>query len=87
MNEPRLFTIIRHKDSTGLSGTGRIIDGVIFHTGQVVICWRSDLNQPNTGFSSMTIYPSWEAFEHIHIKPHPENQTEVLFAQNWNFSE
>ena len=84
MNQPKLFTVIRHNDATGVSGTGRIIDGVIFHTGQVVICWRSDINNPNTGYSSITTYPSWEAFEHIHITPHSENQTEVLFAPDWN---
>ncbi len=40
INEPRLFTLFRHVDESGISGTGRVLDGVIFHTGQVVVCWR-----------------------------------------------
>jgi hypothetical protein len=76
-SEPVLFTLIRHEDETGVSGTGRVLDGVLFHTGQVVICWRTDL-QNEKGFSSVTVYPSWEAFEHVHVKPHPEEQTEIV---------
>lgn len=79
MPEPRLFTLIRHDDESGVSGTGRVLDGVIFHTGQVVICWRSDLRMPTPGYSSMTIYPSWEAFLHVHVNPHAESAHEVRF--------
>lgn len=79
MSEPRLFTVYRRFDSSGISGTGRVMDGVVFHTGQVVVCWRSDLGLDKEGFSSISIYPSWEAFAHIHIDPHPSNQTDVVF--------
>jgi hypothetical protein len=78
---PKVFTLIRNKDATGISGTGKVLDGVVFHTGQVVVCWRTDTNQ-ETGFSSIAIYPSWEAFKHIHIDSHPENESEVV----WNTS-
>lgn len=74
-NETYAFTLIRHSDESGISGVGRVLDGIIFHTGQVVVCWRSDVN--NNEFSSITTYPSWEAFEHIHIAPHPDEQTEI----------
>lgn len=80
MNEPRLFSLIRHLDESGVSGTGRVIDGVVFHTGQVVICWRTDLSAESPGFSSLAIYPSWEAFLHVHVEPHPETETEIVFA-------
>lgn len=76
--EPRLFSLIRHSDETGVSGTGRVLDGVVFHTGQVVVCWRADMN-PHGGFSSLAIYPSWEAFLHVHVEPHPAEQTEIRF--------
>jgi hypothetical protein len=82
MSEPRLFTLIRKQDATGVSGTGRVLDGVVFHTGQVVICWRSDLRQDDPGYSSISVYPSWEAFEHVHIDPHPINEAEVIFGAN-----
>jgi hypothetical protein len=79
MTEPRLFTLMRHVDETGVSGTGRILDGVIFHTGQVVVCWRSDLRTEKPGHSSMGIYPSWEAFLEIHVRPHQAGSAEVQF--------
>lgn len=81
MAEARLFTVVRQSDASGVSGTGRVLDGVIFHTGQVVVCWRSDINQPAGGHSSLGVYPSWEAFEAIHLGSHPENRARVLFAR------
>lgn len=77
--DPQVFTLIRHADETGTSGTGRVLDGVIFHTGQVVVCWRSDLKPDKPGHSSLVIYGSWEAFQSIHIDPHPAEQTQVVF--------
>lgn len=78
---PAVFTLIRHADETGISGTGRVLDGTIFHTGQVVVCWRSDLRPDKPGFSSLVIYDSWEAFWAIHVAPHPTEQTEIVFAE------
>jgi hypothetical protein len=31
------------------------------------------------GYSSLGIYPSWKAFCSIHIDPHPENRSEVVW--------
>ncbi|MFC5849191.1 hypothetical protein [Deinococcus petrolearius] len=73
MSDPRLFTVIRQADTTGISGTGRVLDGVIFHTGQVVVCWRSE-------HSSIVVFPSWEAFEAVHLHAHPENEAQVIFG-------
>ena len=87
MPEARVFTVIRRSDATGISGTGRVLDGIIFHTGQVVICWRSDMNTNKMGYSSITIYPSWEAFKHVHIDPHPENLTKVVFGRDPDLDE
>ena len=87
MSEPRLFTLIRTSDESGISGTGRVLDGIVFHTGQVVVCWRSDLQTEEPGFSSLAIYPSWEAFLHIHVHPHPKDATEIRFATESDFVE
>lgn len=79
---PRLFTLIRKIDPSGISGTGRVLDGVIFHTGQVVTCWRTDLNVNEKGidaYSTLGIYPSYEAFLHVHVKPHPDGASVVTF--------
>lgn len=70
--DPRLFTIMREADATGISGTGRVLDGVIFHTGQVVVCWRS-------AFGSITIFENWDAFASVHLKAHPENRANIVF--------
>ena len=78
--DPRLLTLIRHSDESGVSGTGRVLDGVVFHTGQVVVCWRSDLNPERQGYSSLAIYPSWDAFEHVHVRPHAEGASEIVFS-------
>jgi hypothetical protein len=79
MREPKLFSLIRNADETGVSGIGRVLDGVIFHNGQVVTCWRTDIKKDGPGFSSLGVYPSWEAFKSIHIDPHPENRTEIIY--------
>lgn len=79
MSEPRLFTLIRHEDESGISGTGRVLDGVIFHTGQVVVCWRSDITSETVGYSSLAIYPSWQAFLHVHVHPHAPDTAEIRF--------
>ena len=79
MTEPRTFSLIRRIDESGVSGTGRVLDGVIFHTGQVVVCWRTDINDDDPGFSSLAIYPNWEAFVHVHVAPHPEGSAEIRF--------
>lgn len=80
MSEPQLFTLIRHHDESGISGTGRVLDGVIFHTGQVVICWRSNVHSDGVGYSSLGVYPSWDAFLHVHVQSHPSGQTEIRFV-------
>ena len=83
-NLPTLFTMMRHQDETGVSGTGRVLDGVVFHTGQVVVCWRSDLRIDKPGFSSLAVYDSWEAFLAVHVSPHPASQTEILYGLSPN---
>jgi hypothetical protein len=87
MTNPRLFTLIRYTDESGVSGTGRVLDGVIFHTGQVVVCWRSDINRRNDGFSSLSIYPSWQAFTHIHVSPHSPMATDIRFSDEAGYPE
>lgn len=80
MDEPRMFTLERREDHTGISGIGRVLDGVIFHTGQVVVCWRSDIKVGRTGHSSIAIYPSWDAFLAVHVEPHGPESAEVRWV-------
>ena len=72
---PKLFTVIRKNDESHVSGTGRVLDGVVFHNGKVVICWRTEERH---GHTSLGIYASFEAFKFIHIDSHPTNETEIV---------
>lgn len=35
----RTFSLVRKEDVSGVSGTGVVAEGVIFHDGQVVLSW------------------------------------------------
>lgn len=39
---PRLFTLERDTDVSGVSGTGTVADGVLWPNGLVSICWRGE---------------------------------------------
>ena len=77
----KAFTVYRITTEKNISGSGRIIDGIIFHTGQVVICWRTDIEGSKHGVSSIAIYKNWDEFSFLHIKSHPEYQTDVIFRE------
>ncbi len=66
----RRFRMIRTRDSTGVSGTGHVLDGVVFENGWCVCVWRS--KNP-----SVNVYGSFTDFEKVHIDSHPENGTLV----------
>lgn len=60
----RTFKMIRNEDESGVSGTGHVLDGVVFPDGKCVIRWRSD--SPTT-----TIFDTFDDFEAVHVKAHP----------------
>lgn len=53
------FDLIRREDETGISGTGRVCEGVQFSSGRVVMARL-------TGTNSITIFDSIEDVEKIH---------------------
>ena len=69
---PRMFTMIRKSDETGISGTGRVLDGILFVDGTVAIHWR-------TKVWSVTFFPDFNSFAFLHIKSHPTNGTELIW--------
>ena len=75
------FTLYRGADESGISGTGRILDGVVFHTGQVVICWRTDIEGAAHGHSSIEIFKDFEGFKFLHVDSHPENLSRIEFTE------
>jgi ATP-dependent Clp protease ATP-binding subunit ClpA len=68
------FTVYRTNDVTGVSGTGVVLEGVLFSTGLVVVHW---LTPPPRG--SITIFDSLDQFLAIHIRSHPENGSVVTW--------
>ena len=53
------FFLNRSEDVSGVSGTGRVCEGVQFHDGQVVISWFGK-------YHSVEVWPSIEAAIAIH---------------------
>ena len=69
---PQVFRLIRNEDETGVFGTGVVLDGIIFPSGQCVVMWRG-------AAPAITVWQSFDAFKRIHIDSHPNNKTEVIW--------
>lgn len=69
----KTFTVCRRADVSGVSGTGIIVEGIIFSDGTCVVHWLGIVR-------STAVYPSYNAFAQVHIEPHPENRTIVTFS-------
>lgn len=63
-NPPRRFYLERIKDETGVSRTGRVLEGVLWQNGEVTVQWRPP-------HSTMGFYHSLKEFEIIHVDCHP----------------
>ena len=70
----RRFVMERDRDVSGVSGTGTVLEGVLFSTGVVVIHW---LTPPPRG--SISVFDSLDQFLSIHVRPHPLNHTILEF--------
>jgi hypothetical protein len=55
----RRFHFIREKDASGISGVGKVAEGVIFSDGKVALEWFGE-------HSSTNLYKSLEDVEYIH---------------------
>lgn len=64
------FKMIRQEDVSGVSGTGPVLEGIVFSTGQCVVHW---LTPAPSG--CIAVWACFEDFEKVHISSHPENRT------------
>jgi hypothetical protein len=71
----RSFSVERQQDESGVSGTGIVLEGVVFSTGVVVVHW---LTPPPHG--SVNIFTSFDQFMGIHVGPHPTNGTRIHWS-------
>jgi hypothetical protein len=69
---PRTFFMYRQQDESGTSGTGHVLDGVIWPEGRMSFCWNSDA--PSVGS-----FDSYADFASKHIDAHPTNDTIITF--------
>jgi hypothetical protein len=69
------FAVIRQHDESGVSGTGKVLEGVVFSTGLTVVHWLTPLPR-----GSLNVFDSFEQFMNIHVAPHPTNETIIYFS-------
>jgi len=55
----RRFVLLRHKDESGISGTGVVAEGVQFSNGKCALSWLTDV-------SSVAVYESPKDVLRIH---------------------
>ncbi|MEK5036212.1 hypothetical protein MKY96_32705 [Paenibacillus sp. FSL R7-0302] len=60
LSKIRRFYLQRNEDESGVSGTGIVVTGVEFPSGQVAIEWSA------SPVKSVTIYPNVEAMVGVH---------------------
>jgi hypothetical protein len=70
----RRFAMHRRFDVSGVSGTGLVLEGVHFSTGAVVVHWLTPAPR-----GSISVFESLEQFLAVHVRPHPENDTMLVF--------
>ena len=69
----KLFYLNRTEDESGVSGTGRIAQGVIFDNGKVALTWLSE-------HPSVTIYDSIGEVRAIHGHA---GKTDLVMENDW----
>lgn len=70
---PRTFYLIRQADETGVSGTGHVLDGVVWPDGKVTTKWCAE------GPSEINVSESFAEWDAIHVSKHPGNASLVIF--------
>lgn len=53
------FSLYRQVDESGVSGTGKVAEGIIFSNGTCVLNWL-------TVYRSLGVYPTIQELENIH---------------------
>ena len=55
----KTFYLERSEDATGVSGVGKVAEGVVFSNGWCALTWLTE-------HTSVAFYPSLESLEYIH---------------------
>ena len=71
----KTFELVRHVDTTGISGTGPVAEGVEFASGRVVVGWN-----PHTTLAKVVTVVVFDSIEDV-IKLHGhDGKTEVIWT-------
>ena len=62
----------RDVDVSGVSGTGKVAEGIVFSNGWVALTWTNE----GPRFSSISIYPDIQTVERIHGH---EGKTRIVY--------
>lgn len=76
----RTFAIERQHDESGVSGTGIVLEGVVFSSGQTIVHW---LTPPPRG--SVNVFDGFWQFWAIHVESHPSNRSIIRFHEGSEF--
>lgn len=60
----RRFYMERVRDESGISGTGKVLEGCVTSSGKCFVEWLGDV-------PSDCIYPSFNSFKKVHVDSHP----------------
>ncbi len=69
----KTFYLVRNEDDSGISGTGRVAQGIVFDNGKVALTWLSE-------HPSVTIYDNLGEVRAIHGHA---GKTEVEMEPEW----
>ena len=72
----KTFEMIREADESGVSGIGKVLEGIVFSDGTTIIRWCVK-GSPN----STAVYRSFEDFKKIHVDSHPTNRTKFKWTR------
>lgn len=70
----KVFELIRKHDVTGVSGSGKVLQGIVFDSGVCVVHWL----KPVPG-ESVSVFKTFNVFKKIHVDSHPENESQIDF--------
>jgi hypothetical protein len=65
----RTFKLVRKEDVSGVSGTGEVAEGVVFHDGQCILSWFGS-------YHSIEVHPNLDTLLSVHGHG---GKTEVVF--------
>lgn len=71
----RVFDLFRISDASGISGVGKVGEGVIFEDGHTIFRWGVHHVPKSTVF-----YDSYGDFLAITVTAHPTNSSRVVFS-------